>query len=274
METIWRRLDGVSDERTKGWMLVDSPGLIVLLLSLYWLMVWRGPKIMQNRGPLNVIPSMSLYNLFMCFLNAYIFFELLAGALNGGYSFQCQPSRPKNKSENELRVAKAVWLYFLSKPIEFLDTLFFILRKKSNQLTVLHIYHHSSVFVVGWLAVKWTPTGSSFFAPMINCFIHVIMYSYYGLTLLGSRYQKYLWWKKYLTVLQLIQFVITLIWSVFNLFGSSAKGGFGFGFGSHFGFSFGCDFPKWPHFISVFYMTSFLVLFGKFYAKSYHRKRD
>lgn len=210
---------------------------------------------------------MFVYNLTMCCFNAYIFYELSAGAINGRYSLSCEPSRSHNKSPNEMRVAKAVWLYFLSKPIEFLDTLFFIMRKKSSQLTLLHIYHHSSVLVAAWLAVKWTPTGSSFFAPMINCFIHVIMYGYYGFTLLGSRYQKYLWWKKYLTVLQLIQFVITLIWSVFNLFGSSEKGGFGFGFG--------CDFPKWPHFISVFYMTSFLVLFGKFYSKSYHcSKRD
>lgn len=207
---------------------------------------------------------MLLYNVFMCCLNAYILFELTAGALIGRYSFLCEPSRQHDRSLNEMRIAKAVWLYFLSKPMEFLDTLFFILRKKPNQLSGLHIYHHSSILVVGWLAVKWTPTGSSFFAPMINCFIHVIMYCYYGLTLLGARYQKYLWWKKYLTVLQLIQFVITLIWSVFNLFGNSKGGGFGFS----------CDFPKWPHFISVFYMTSFVILFGKFYSQSYHRKRD
>ncbi len=38
----------------------------------------------------------------------------------------------------------------------------------------------------------------------LNSFIHVIMYIYYGLAGLGPSMQKYLWWKKYLTRLQLV----------------------------------------------------------------------
>ena len=39
---------------------------------------------------------------------------------------------------------------------------------------------------------------------MLNCVVHVIMYTYYGLSALGPAYQKYLWWKKYLTTIQLV----------------------------------------------------------------------
>ena len=39
---------------------------------------------------------------------------------------------------------------------------------------------------------------------MLNSFVHVIMYSYYGLSAMGPAVQKYLWWKKYLTQLQLV----------------------------------------------------------------------
>jgi len=39
---------------------------------------------------------------------------------------------------------------------------------------------------------------------MINSFIHVLMYTYYGLSSLGPHMQKYLWWKKYLTRIQLV----------------------------------------------------------------------
>ena len=39
---------------------------------------------------------------------------------------------------------------------------------------------------------------------MINSFIHVIMYTYYGIAALGPQYQKYLWWKRYLTIIQLV----------------------------------------------------------------------
>ncbi|MEQ2159354.1 hypothetical protein GOODEAATRI_022002 [Goodea atripinnis] len=38
---------------------------------------------------------------------------------------------------------------------------------------------------------------------MVNAGVHVIMYSYYGLSAAGPRFQKYLWWKKHMTAIQL-----------------------------------------------------------------------
>lgn len=38
----------------------------------------------------------------------------------------------------------------------------------------------------------------------LNSFVHVVMYGYYLLAALGPRVQKYLWWKKYITKLQLV----------------------------------------------------------------------
>ena len=47
-------------------------------------------------------------------------------------------------------------------------------------------------------------TFSAFFGAMVNSFIHVIMYTYYGISALGPQFQKYLWWKRYLTIIQLV----------------------------------------------------------------------
>lgn len=47
-------------------------------------------------------------------------------------------------------------------------------------------------------------TTAAFFIGLVNTFVHIIMYSYYGLAALGPHMQKYLWWKKYLTSLQLV----------------------------------------------------------------------
>lgn len=41
-------------------------------------------------------------------------------------------------------------------------------------------------------------------ASSLNVFIHVIMYTYYFLAALGPHMQKYLWWKIYLTKLQMV----------------------------------------------------------------------
>lgn len=40
---------------------------------------------------------------------------------------------------------------------------------------------------------------------LINSFVHIIMYSYYLLAAFGPTVQKYLWWKKYLTTLQMVK---------------------------------------------------------------------
>jgi phosphatidylglycerophosphate synthase len=46
---------------------------------------------------------------------------------------------------------------------------------------------------------------------MINTFVHTIMYSYYLMAAFGPRYQKYLWWKKYLTVLQMVGWLFVVV---------------------------------------------------------------
>jgi len=53
--------------------------------------------------------------------------------------------------------------------------------------------------------------GLGTFHALLNCVVHVIMYTYYGLTAMGPSYQKYLWWKKYLTTIQLVCEVVWLI---------------------------------------------------------------
>lgn len=45
--------------------------------------------------------------------------------------------------------------------------------------------------------------GQVAFFGTINAFVHAIMYSYYFLTILKPEYKK-AWWKKYLTLLQLV----------------------------------------------------------------------
>ena len=61
---------------------------------------------------------------------------------------------------------------------------------------------YSIVVCMLW-CIMW-PCPLACLAPCINCGIHVVMYSYYFLSGLGPQVQKYLWWKKYITVMQLV----------------------------------------------------------------------
>ncbi|KAI4552666.1 hypothetical protein MJT46_017317 [Ovis ammon polii x Ovis aries] len=133
--------------------------------------------------------------------------ELILSSWEGGYNLQCQDLT--SAGEADIRVARVLWWYYFSKLIEFLDTIFFVLRKKTSQITFLHVYHHASMFNIWWCVLNWIPCGQSFFGPTLNSFIHILMYSYYGLSVFPSMH-KYLWWKKYLTQAQLVQFLLTI----------------------------------------------------------------
>ncbi|KAK6626398.1 hypothetical protein RUM43_006709 [Polyplax serrata] len=239
----------LADNRSKGWPLVDSPVPTLLYTALYLVIVWAGPKIMKKKNPFKLTWLLIPYNLSMALLNGYIAFELFVASTRLKYSYICQPVTHINHKE-ELRIANAVWWYYFSKLLEFCDTFFFILRKKEKQLTFLHVYHHSTMFSLWWIGIKWVPSGSTFLPAMVNSCIHVLMYTYYALSALGPAVAKFLWWKKYLTILQLIQFTTALIMGI-N------------------GIRSGCEFPLWMQYILVIYMISFIVLFGNFYAQAY-----
>ncbi|MGH0191423.1 UNVERIFIED_CONTAM: hypothetical protein FKN15_063696 [Acipenser sinensis] len=62
-----------------------------------------------------------------------------------------------------------------------------------------------------WFGVKFAAGGLGTFHALLNSIVHVIMYSYYGLSAMGPAYQKYLWWKKHMTTIQLAQFILVTV---------------------------------------------------------------
>lgn len=59
-------------------------------------------------------------------------------------------------------------------------------------LIVQFLHNYKSVFFFLTLGV-------------VNSFVHVVMYTYYMLAACGPQLQRYLWWKKYITVLQMVR---------------------------------------------------------------------
>nr|XP_018914890.1 PREDICTED: elongation of very long chain fatty acids protein AAEL008004-like isoform X3 [Bemisia tabaci]XP_018914891.1 PREDICTED: elongation of very long chain fatty acids protein AAEL008004-like isoform X3 [Bemisia tabaci] len=96
------------------------------------------------------------------------------------------------------------------KIIDLLDTVFFVLRKKQSHITVLHVYHHTCMAVGTWAFVKYTEGQQCVLIGVINSAVHAVMYGYYLLSALGPQVQKYLWWKKYITKLQMGQFIVIM----------------------------------------------------------------
>ena len=88
---------------------------------------------------------------------------------------------------------------------------------------------------------------------MFNTLIHAIMYLYYSLAAFGPAIQKYLWWKRYLTQLQLIQFAVCGIYGVAMVFLEEG-------------------FPKGLFWVGFAQNPIFFYMFYDFYKRSYAKK--
>lgn len=188
-----------------------------------------------------------------------------------GYSYRCQPV-DYSATPMALRMARTCWWYYISKFTEFFDTFFFILRKKANQVSNLHVIHHGIMPFSVWLGLKFAPGGHSTFFSMLNAFVHIVMYFYYMVSAMGPKYQKYLWWKKYLTTLQMVMLVFVCLVVSLDV-------GFQVQFVLimvHQGqlLFIDCNFPKSVMLWIFSHGVLFFFLFSDFYKRSYmgHKK--
>jgi len=99
-------------------------------------------------------------------------------------------------------------MFYIMKYLELFDTVFLILKKR--KVIFLHWYHHCNVVLVVWLAIR-DQIVMGFITCLTNSIVHVFMYYYYALKTRGIS----IWWRRYLTQMQIFQFVIDVSTSLF-----------------------------------------------------------
>jgi len=143
------------------------------------------------------------------------------------------------------------WLYvfYLSKYYELLDTVFLALKKR--ELKFLQVYHHCLTLFTAWAGMT-TETSYQWWAAILNTFVHTLMYYYFVVQSFGFRP----WWKKYLTVMQMVQFWlnigITLLWLFYWVTTD-----------------YSCSGEIWSWALALVGMLTFFALFQRFYKKTY-----
>ncbi|XP_054167685.1 elongation of very long chain fatty acids protein AAEL008004-like [Oppia nitens] len=200
-----------ADPRTKHFpMVYGGIWKILLILTGYLLLIKKLlPDYMRQRKPYQLRLTILSFNTLLVTINGYFFYQLVYRCDYGRRFLDFRYPDRYDFSPKTLYELNLCWWSWISRFLDMLDTVFFVLRKKDNQVTFLHVYHHTAVPLLGWFSLKINPL-----APIIGLFglfntaIHVLMYSYYSLSLLGPRMRPYLWWKKYITQLQLLQFLI------------------------------------------------------------------
>jgi fatty acid elongase 3 len=147
--------------------------------------------------------------------------------------------------------------YFF-KYVELIDTVFLVLKKKP--LAFLHVYHHAVTAFLCFTQLNGH-TSISWVVISLNLAVHVCMYYYYYATAGGKK----IWWKRYLTTMQITQFVIDIFAVYFGTYSRYASASWNL---PNIG---NCAGTESAALLGCAVLTSYLFLFIKFYMDTYKK---
>lgn len=255
----------------------------IVLISYLLFVLKFGKKFMENREPYSLKTTLIIYNVFQVIYNGAVFCTLCKSELVfsprpnytyvsyiilkffisvyflfiiRAFDFRCMESLSLDNPDKSIERLMG-YLYFINKLIDLLDTIFFVLRKKQKQITFLHVFHHVYIILgVYWVNRIYGIGGQTIIIGFLNTFVHTIMYYYYMNAALFTGQQNQLWWKKYITIIQIVQFSIVFVQSAWTLF-----------------FNPGCQYPHFMQYTNLVMATTFVYMFTKFYINAYMKPK-
>ncbi|XP_067205603.1 very long chain fatty acid elongase AAEL008004-like [Linepithema humile] len=250
-------LQNLKDPLMDTWPLMGSSYPILYIIVTYLIFAIKfGPKMMEQRPAFDLKTAMIFYNGFQVVLSIWLTFLLLDLNIRLFSFHGCNDVYRLSLSQRRyipIAMSRCGWWYFFAKITELLDTVFMVLRKKQNQLTFLHIYHHTATVFISWCFLKLLPGEQGPVIAFLNTVVHIIMYSYYFIAALGSKYKKYIWWKKYMTYIQLTHFGMLCFYLIATL-------------------ALDCRMPKALTYFFLIVFVIFIYLFSNFFQKTYKTK--
>ena len=172
----------------------------------YLVIIFGLRALLKGAKPLNVKYPMMLYNIIQVIASSAMTIGLAPYLLN--YVFNLN-------GKFNATIEFWVLFHYCTKFLDMFDSLFMVLRQKDDQLSFLHVYHHTTIGAIwGCLLHFGFGNGAAFFGAWINSLVHALMYFHYFWTSLGFRNP----FKKYLTLFQMFQFSLCILQAVLVLF--------------------------------------------------------
>lgn len=224
-------------------MFLTSPKSICIISALYLLTIKQLVSFMKNRNAFNVKSQMHLYNTIQVLGNLYMV---------AGFCYEIYPNGSIMNIKYTANLENLVYLHYLSKYLDYLDTIFMILKKNTRQLSFLHVYHHATIPCLwGGLLYIGHGNGSASLYCLTNSAIHVMMYSHYLITSYGyANPFKYL-----ITRAQIAQFILFIAYSIAVMNWENI-------------------YPRYLAWVGFFYNIPILILFGNFYHKTFMQHKE
>jgi len=218
---------------------------------LYCLCIPLFQRFMKDRKPPPLKYILIIHNLFLCFasffLGLLIILELFSFREEGydWYRIYCA----LNYQEQQKFLTLLCYINYLLKYYELVDTIFLALKHKP--IGFLHAYHHPATLVLTWTQLV-DASGPQWVVIILNLIVHFVMYLYYSLAAMKIDVP----FKKSVTILQIIQFVIDLV---------ACYGGW-----FQLRFQQSCFGTDRAAVVGCFVLTSYLYLFIDFYDSTYN----
>jgi hypothetical protein len=233
-----------------GLPLTDLSSALVCLFAYITMLAWGIPLVKSMDKPFELKTFKLFHNLFLFALSLYMCVETIRQAYLGKYKLFGNDME-LGSEPHAAGMARIVYVFYVSKAYEFVDTAIMILCKKFNQVSFLHTYHHLTIFAIWHLIAVYAPGGDAYFSVILNSFVHVVMYAYYFCASLNLKWLNPI--KPFITTLQMTQFMCMLIQSTYD-------------------YLYPCRYPQVLIKLLGVYMLTLLALFGNFFIQSYVKK--
>ncbi|EKM83878.1 hypothetical protein AGABI1DRAFT_110486 [Agaricus bisporus var. burnettii JB137-S8] len=237
---------------------LSTTPVVVTALAGYLAVIFGIQAFMTNRQPYKLTTLFQIHNIILSSGSALLLVLMLEEIFprflkHGLFSALCSVEAWTPRMEFYYMVN------YLFKYVELFDTVFLALKKKPMQF--LHVFHHSATALLCFTQLNGK-TSISWAVITLNLAVHVVMYYYYYATAGGARF----WWKKYLTTMQIAQFVVDICAVYFGTYEH-----FAFTYYQHLPHLGDCVGQEGSALFGCVLLTSYLGLFINFYFQTYKK---
>ena len=229
--------------------------ITIWLSCLYVAFLVIGSHYMKNRKPFDLRLPLGLWSLFLSIFSFFGSMRLVPELFDTLSSRGFVHSFCEGDYKTDKRINLWMILFMWSKAIEFIDTVFIVLRKQ--KLIFLHWYHHIITLIYCFFMMGYGLHGPYRWFASMNFAIHTVMYGYYAVKALRLFPVPSIV-NKVITTTQILQMIMGFVINVM-LMGmrlSNKK----------------CDLPLDSNVFGLVVYSSFLILFVNFFLQTYRCK--